>query len=935
MPKLFLIDLMSLFFKSHMAMERRHLTTGDGLVISGVNGVLRTMLRIIRREEPAGIVVASDTGAPTFRHEIYPEYKAHRPPMPEEMAAQIPILYELLELAGLPVHRREGLEADDILATFALRARNEGWECYIVTSDKDLMQIVGDGVFIYNTKRGGELDLVGDGGVREKFGVDPEQVVDVLALMGDSSDNVPGVPRVGLKTAGDLVSRFGDLDGVYANLEELGKKAVRRHLEENRELAYLSKRLVTIDRDVPLDFRPGEAGLPDWGARPLVKRLEELDFRTILRDLATWGLLGEGAEYSAAPEQGAKVERVYHGIRDREQFEAFVKDLFQATDPEGNCPVCSFDLETTGLDPLACRIVGCSFSWKDGEAWYVPGRFPGAAESGTGDLFPEEAEQEDFRGAIAAEGDLALVLGALKPWYEDPRRPKTGQNCKYDINVLSQYGIGVHGVVFDTMLASYALRPSGRQHNLDALALEYLGEVKIPTTSLIGTGRKQISMAEVPFERVAEYACEDADVTRRLMPMLKKDLDQAGLLRLLEEIDLPVMAVLCRMEQRGVAVDCSLLEKLSGELQARLDLLESDIHQLAGEEFNLNSPKQLSHILYEKLKLKPGKRTQSGYSTDVRELERLARTEPLPRFLLDYRQLAKLKGTYADALPRLVNPRTGRIHSNFNQTIAATGRLSSTDPNLQNIPVRSDWGRRIREAFVAGGPRQVLIVADYSQIELRLLAHISGDESLSAAFREGEDIHSRTAAAIFGQAPEDVTQEMRRQAKVVNFGVIYGMGAYALAGNLEIGISEARRFIDEYFVLYSGVKQYVERTVESAREKGWVGNIFGRRRYLPDINSDNRVLRENTERIAVNTPIQGSAADLIKAAMINLDKRMASDLPDLKMISQVHDELIFEAPENRAGEYAALIAREMEQAVELSVPLVADVGWGPNWRDAK
>jgi DNA polymerase I len=914
--KLFLVDLMSLFFKSHMAMERRHLSTGDGLVISGVHGVLQMLLRILRSETPDALVIATDTAGPTFRHELYPPYKAHRPPMPPEMAAQLPILYELIEAAGLPVIRHERYEADDLLASLALRARESGWECFIVTADKDLMQLVRPGLFLYNSKKGGEIDLVGVDRVREKFGVPPGQVVDVLALMGDSSDNVPGVPGVGPKTAAELISRFGDLDGVYAGLEELGTKAVRRKLEEHREQAYLSRQLVELALDAPLPTEPDSLRLPDWDTPALRKRLLDLGLRSILRQL------GETAD---PPDQAgdAATARRYHGIRDWEGLQGLLAALDEASLGAGQA--CAFDLETTGLDPLNCRIVGFSFSWEEGEAWYLPARLPAGREDAppAGDLF-----------ATAGDDDLEALLPKLKPWFENPAARKLGQNAKYDINVLSQYGVQVQGLVFDTMLASFVLRPSGQRHDLDTLALHYLGLRKIPTNELIGSGARQISMAEVPFETICEYACEDADAVRRLWPRLARELKETGLDQLYTSIDLRMLPVLCRMEQAGVRIDAAQLQDLSRELQGRLNELEAEIHELAGEAFNINSPKQLSRILFDKLRLKPGRRTSTGFSTDERELERLAAEDPLPRRLLEVRQLAKIKGTYADALPRLVNPRTGRVHTSFNQTIAATGRLSSTDPNLQNIPVRSEIGRRIRAAFVPQDENHLLIDADYSQIELRMLAHVSRDEALVEAFRQGADIHARTAAAIFGLDERDVDAEMRRQAKVVNFGVIYGMGAFALAGNLGLPVAEARRFIDEYFRLYAGVKLWTEETIAFAREQGWVANLFGRRRYLPDINSENRQLRESTERIAVNTPIQGGAADLIKLAMIRLDE-LASEQPGLKMILQVHDELLFEAPRDRVEHWLPMIRREMEQAVPLAVPLVAEPAVGESWLVAK
>ena len=930
MRKLFLIDLMSVFFKSHMALIRTPLTTGDGLVVSGINGVLLTLARILKSEQPAGLVVISDTSAPTFRHRLYPAYKANRPPMPDEMAAQIPILYDLLALAGLPVMRQEGWEADDLLGTCADKARRQGWQVYVVTADKDLMQIVCPGVFLFNPQKGGEIDLVGEERVREKFGVGPEQVIDALALMGDSSDNVPGVPGVGPKTAAELLQAYGTLDGVYAHLEDLGHKAVRAKLEANRELAYLSRQLVTIDCQAPCAFEPDALPRPGWKDPAFLRRLGELGLKVAMQQFA--GLPGEGGAADTTSGEFPLADSIktvpaptrdYRCAATRPEAEQLVKRLLEETGPDAPC---AFDLETTGLDAHACRIVGFSFSWRTGEAWYLPARLQDGAGTGAGGGLFETDE---------AAGDLAWLLGLLRPWYEDARHAKLGQNAKYDVNVLAAHGVQVRGVVFDTMLASYVLHPAGRHHNLDALSLQHLGLAKIPTEALIGSGAKQISMADVPLEQISEYACEDADAVFRLWPLLDAELREAGLADLYRRIDLPMLPVLARMEQTGVKVDTGQLRGLSEELAARLAELERDIHELAGEAFNLNSTRQLATILFDKRGLKPGRKTSSGWSTDVDELERLAREDDLPRLLLDYRQLAKLKGTYSDALPLMVNARTGRVHTNFNQTIAATGRLSSTDPNLQNIPVRSEWGRRIRRAFVASGPERLLIDADYSQIELRLLAHISGDAELICAFQEGADIHTRTAAAMFHVEEKAVDSDMRRQAKVVNFGVIYGMGAFALAGNLGIPQSEAKRFIADYFTLYSGVKDWSTRLIEEARERGYVENIFGRRRSLPDLRSANRQLREGTERIAVNTPIQGSAADLIKLAMLKIDARLDGDLAGLQMISQVHDELLFEAPRDRAVFFMAEIRREMEQVVPLRVPLLAEPAAGDCWLDAK
>ncbi len=932
MRKLFLIDLMSLFFKSHMAMERHHLTNGDGMIVSGISGVIRTLLSIQRQEEPDAIVVCSDTSGKTFRHRLYDKYKANRPPMADEMAAQLPHLFQLLDSAGMPVQTCSGYEADDLLATLAVRGRDAGWQVFIVSADKDLMQLVDERTFLYTTKKGGEVELVGADAVRAKFGVSPNQIGDLLALMGDASDNVPGVPKVGVKTAGKLIADYGSLDGIYEHLDDLGGKAVGKALAENRELARLSRQLVELDTNAPCPVDLEQLPTVDWSRPELVERMMGLGFRGLIQQAGKMTAQGAPGEISSKASK-QQVERVYHIIRDREAFCAFWDDMLRDTNPDGDTrAACAFDLETTGLDAHNCTIVGFSFSWKPGVAYYIPSRFP------TGEEREHSAEAELPLFEMKEEfvpADLEWLLERLRGWYEDERRAKLGQNCKYDINVLAQYGVHVQGVIFDTMLASYVLQPEGRQHNLDALSLRYLGETKIPTHDLIGKGARAISMADVPLDRIGEYACEDADCVLRLWPLLDEELKKAGLESLFREIDVPVMRVLCEMEQAGVKIDIEPLRALGEELHQQMAVLEREVYELAGEEFNLNSPRQLSGILFDKLGLKPGKKTTTGYSTDVRELERLADEHPLPGRLLEFRQLAKLLGTYVEALPRMVNERTGRIHTSFNQTIAATGRLSSTDPNLQNIPVRSEWGRRIRDAFVARDADHVLIDADYSQIELRLLAHISGDPELTRSFRAGEDVHARTAAAIFGVSPADVDAAMRAQAKVVNFGVIYGMSAFALAGNLGIPVGEAKRFIDEYFTLYAGVRAYVESTLEQARAQGWVANIFGRRRYLPEIQAANRQLRENTERIAVNTPIQGSAADLIKLAMIRVSQRIPDEMPSLRMISQVHDELLLEAPRNKAEGYARIIQHEMEHAHELSIPLVADPGIGDSWLQAK
>jgi DNA polymerase I len=944
--KVFLLDLMAIFYRTHMAMDRNPLTTENGMVVSGIHGVFRTIARIVESENPDAIIVTTDVKAPTFRHKLFPDYKAHRKPMPEDMVAQLPVLYELLEMVGLPAMQRPGWEADDLLATLALKAQRDGYESYIVTGDKDLMQVVRPGIYLYTTKKGGEVHLVGEAAVRQKFGVDPTDVIEVLALMGDASDNVPGVPRVGQKTAADLVQRFGKLEGIYENLEELGKKAVRGYLEQHRDLAFLSRDLVTIDCEAPVKWEPDKIDSPKWDDSDLQAKMLSLGMRAIHAKLlklaqsstatpSSSDLLGGSAEAKAAPVVPSFLpieKRDYRMIDSEEVFEKFLIRLLKETGQGG--ALCSFDTETTGLNSLDCKLVGMSFCWEDEVAWFLPSRYPGAEEEGDAsfgnlDLF---ASVQDQRGC---DCEVALQIAKLKPWFENANCKKLGQNAKFDMHVLSQYGVQIEGFVADTMLASFVLNPAGRRHDLDTLSLERLALQKVPTADLIGKGAKQISMADVPVEVVSRYACEDAHAVFLLWKGFQDELKQAALFELFEEVDMPMSAVLARMEENGVRLNLQALSELSDELGAGMSRLKEDIFSMAGEEFNVNSPKQLSTILFENLKLKPGKKTSTGYSTNEKELERLAKEEPLPKRLLEYRHLAKLKGTYADALPKLINPKSKRVHSSFNLTVAATGRLSSTDPNLQNIPVRSEWGRRIRQAFIASGSNRVLIDVDYSQIELRLLAHISQDEELTRAFNDGADVHTRTASAIFSVPESEVSKEMRSQAKVVNFGVIYGMGPFALAGTLGVPISEAKRFIDGYFELYSGVKTWSDKVRDHAREHERVENLFGRVRFVQDINSDNRQVRENYERIAVNTPIQSAAADLIKKAMISIDTRIRKEALDMKMLLQVHDELLFDVPREKAEAYAQIIQHEMEQTVRLSVPLLAEPGLGENWLEAK
>ncbi len=901
--KLYLVDGSALAYRSHFAFARNPLINSRGENTSAIFGFVRELLRIIDDEKPDYLGVVFDTSEPTFRHKTYPEYKATREKMPDELRDQLPRLRELISAMHIPILEVPGYEADDALATLARKAAEAGVEVYLVTGDKDLMQIITPQIRMCNLRRdSGTIEILDPEKVRQKMGVPPEKIVDYLALVGDSSDNVPGVPRVGKKTALELLQEFGSLDAILQNADKVGKKSIRESLQANEELARLSKKLVTLDLDAPIDLDLDRLKLEPLENGDMLRHFKELEFHSLVRRFQ-----GESA---AQAEEGN-----YHTVRTAAELNALIERLRDA----GHC---TFDLETTSAVPMLAEIVGFSFSCREKEAWYVPVR----------EASPGKAFQELLLDVEA--GEPVDLRAGLIPILEDEAIRKNGQNAKYDIIVLANYDVQVRGLAFDTMVASYLLNPSGRQHNLDALALEYFNIKKIPTSELIGKGKKQITMREVDLETVARYACEDADITERLRRVFEPKLEETGLRELADSVEIPLISVLVEMERNGVALDQPFLEKMSDELSGRLLELEREIYDIAGERFNIQSPKQLAVILFEKLGLPVVRRTKTGYSTDAAVLEKLAAEHPLPARLLEYREIAKLKGTYVDALPRLINPRTGRVHTSYNQTVAATGRLSSSDPNLQNIPIRTEIGRSIRRAFVPGQDDWLLLDADYSQIELRIMAHLSGDEGLIAAFREGEDIHTATAARVFGVDKQSVDADLRRRAKEINFGIMYGMGVYGLASRLQIPREEARAIIDDYFLKYPGVNAYITRTLNEAREKGYVTTLLNRRRYLPEIQSSNRQVREFAERTAINTPIQGSAADLIKLAMINLSRRMKEEGLRSLMIMQVHDELVFEVPHDELDRMRTLVREEMEGAISLNVPIVAEIGVGQNWLDA-
>ncbi len=900
--RIYLVDGTGFIFRAYFAI--RGLTDSKGRPTNAVFGVARLLLRLLREHEPSHIAVVFDAPGKTFRSDLYPEYKATRPPVPEDLIAQIPLIDRLVEALGMPTLRISGVEADDVMGTLCRRAEAEGREAVLVSGDKDLLQLVSDRVRVYDLNR----DEVGKwyeaGDVRERFGVDPPCVIDALALMGDASDNVPGVRGIGEKTARKLLEAYGSLDGVYAHIDELKGKQ-RERLEEDRDTAYLSRDLVTIKTDVPIDLSLDDLAMPPLDNARLARFFSEVEFPSLLQEFL--------------PDATDADDTDYRCVCDEAELEAAVANMRAAGE-------FAVDTETTSTLPVWAELVGISMSCRAGTGFYIP------VGHTAGDLSQTDPPRP------ADQLPLDTVRRILGPLLADPAVGKTGHNIKYDLIVLEAAGMPVAGVAFDTMVASYLTDPSRSRHNLDEVSLHYLNRKMIPIADLIGKGSKAVTFDTVPIADASRYACEDADITWRLTEVLRPKLQERGLEQLFHEVELPLISVLARMEQRGVAIDAPLFAALREEFAKNLSALNEEILELAGEPFQVNSPKQLQRILFEKIGLKPIRRTKSGYSTDVDVLEQLSLEHPLPEKVLAYRQLEKLRGTYVEALPKLVHPKTGRIHTSFNQAVAATGRLSSSDPNLQNIPIRTEEGRRIRQGFVPGKGRdgddeRRLISADYSQIELRILAHLSGDEALREAFRQNGDVHQDTAARVFGVAPEDVTSDMRRQAKAVNFGVVYGISAFGLARNLGISRADAARFIEAYFGQYPGVQTWIDKTIAEARKAGWVMTLLNRRRNMPELASRDAAARRGAERMAINTPVQGSAADIIKLAMVQLDAALAP-LADVHMVLQVHDELVVEAPLDAVDEISSVMRRIMEGAVRLDVPLRVDVGVGRNWAEA-
>lgn len=944
--KLFLFDGMALAYRAYFAFISRPLTTLQGKNVSAVYGFVTALLKVIDDEKPDHIGVCFDTKEPTFRHKAFKEYKATRQAMPDDMGPQLDQIKEIVRAFNIQLIELPGWEADDVIGTLAKQAEHEKVEAFLVTPDKDFCQLVSRYVKLYRPPSfGNEYQILDIDGVIKKMGVPPESVIEYMALVGDTSDNIPGVKGVGEKTALPLIQQFGTIANMYDHLDQVEKVSLRTKLAEHKDMAILSKMLVTIDTNAPvkINFHQLRSAHPD---KPLLRKLFfDLNFKSLMKKYETADdAAGPSQEsdtshqsdksYLTDPESVGNTEQLpeteitsakstkhkYTVIQDEAQLDAMIAKLKKAE-------YVSFDLETTSISAMMAEIVGLSFSIKPHEGWYIP--VDDSPSGSAQDLFSRQPKSEHNYVNLSTE----FVVAKLKPLLESSRVKKIGQNIKYDALVMRRYDVRVSPLTFDSMVASYIVRPDGA-HDMDSLAMQYLQYRPIPISELIGTGKNQISMRDVDIAVAAEYAAEDADVTLQLVHKLEAVLKKEQLEDFCAKVEFPLVGVLVDIESNGVKIDAQMLHDVGKELERNLINLEREIYKLAGVTFNINSTKQLAEVLFDKLGLPTAKKTKTGFSTDVSVLEELALQHPVPAKILEFRQTAKLKSTYVDALPRQVNPRTGLIHTSYSQTVAATGRLSSNDPNLQNIPIRTHAGNEIRKAFIPRGKGRVILSADYSQIELRIMAHVSQDPGLIAAFNAGEDIHNTTAASVFGVSTREVTDDMRRSAKAVNFGIMYGLGPFGLAQRLGISQTESRQIIQKYFERFPGVKQYIDTTIAFAHANGYTVTALGRRRYYANINNRNANIRQGEERQAINMPIQGTAADMIKMAMINVHKRMAKEEMESLMIMQVHDELVFDAPSKEVPALSKLVRTEMENALECSVSIVVNVKHGANWAEA-
>jgi len=900
-PLLVLFDGNALIHRAYHALPPLTVSK-TGEMVNAVYGFALMLLKVINELKPTHYAIAFDMAAPTFRHQMFDQYKAQRPKTPEELVNQLGRVRQLVEAFHIPIFELDGYEADDVLGTLCQQASHQDIDTIIVTGDADAMQLVSPRVKVLTPRRAfGDTMLYDEAAVSQKFGVEPEQVADFKGLVGDVSDNIPGVPSVGPVTAAKLLKQFGTIDQIYAHIDEVTPPKLQALLRENEAIARQSKELATIVTQTPVTLNLDASQISRYDRHQVTELFRELEFFSLLPKLP------EVETKEVAPETIAPVktkpppQRAYHIVDSTSALDELLNRL-------STTKSFAFDTETTSLNALSAQLVGISLSPTPGEAYYIP-----VGHVGWGQVEQLPLEQ---------------VIDRLKPPLEDTTLAKFAHNGKYDMTVLAEYGVTVNNLTFDTMVAAYLL--SEKYLGLKALAFSKLGVEMTPITALIGTGTKQLSMSQVDINQAANYSCADADITGQLTELLKAELHQQGLWQLFSEVEMPLVPVLIHMERNGVALDTDLLRQMSHRFGEQLMKLEAEIYNCVGHQFNINSPQQLSSVLFDELKLPPSRKTKGGYSTGASVLDELLGTHPIIEFILEYRQLAKLKSTYIDALPSLINSKTGRVHTSFNQTRTATGRLSSSEPNLQNIPVRGELGKKVRQAFIAP-LGSYLLAGDYSQIDLRALAHLSQDPSLLSAFHRDEDIHAATAAQLFGVDASQVTPDMRRVAKTVNFGVIYGMSEYGLEQATELSREEATQFIASYFEKYPGVKQYLESTKQKAREVGYVQTLLGRRRFIPEIDSSNRQTREAAERMAINMPVQGTSADIIKVAMINLCQEMEKRQLKSKMVLQVHDELVFEVPAEELALMRQLVPEIMSTALELNLPLKVDIKTGSNW----
>jgi DNA polymerase-1 len=930
--KLFLLDGMALIYRAFFAMQRTPRYNSKGLNTSAIMGFANTLYELLKNEKPSHIGVAFDTQAPTARHTDFVGYKANRQSMPEDLALSIPYIKELIRAFNIPTLYVDGYEADDVIGTLAKEAEQAGYQVYMVTPDKDFGQLVSENIFMYKPAKAGEKPVImGVPEVCEKFGIKhPLQVIDFLGLMGDASDNIPGIPGVGEVTARKLLAEYGSVEGVLENAKYIKNEILKNKVENGRESAIISKQLATIILDVPIEFNETHLHLDPPDVDRLKTLLDELEFRTFAQRVFTDLSLNPGGIQTSTKPVSTKpatqtgqgdlfsiaevpfepiestlktIENTPHEYRAADTEDSLSELIAELEQSSSFC----FDTETTGLDTLVAELVGMSFATQAGKAWYVP--------------VPEKREEANE------------LVAKFKTIFSNPNIGKTGQNMKFDIAVLGNYGIEIKGPTFDTMLAHYLIEPDMR-HNMDLLAQTYLNYSPVSIEYLIGKkGKAQTSMRSVPLEQIKEYAAEDADITFQLRTILEPKLKETGTLKIFNEVEMPLVPVLAGIESAGVKLDSQALNDFSKELHTEIIKVQEEIWQLAGVDFNIASPKQLGEILFDRLKIddKPKKTATKQYQTGEDVLQKLVHKHPMVQLILDFRGLAKLKSTYVDTLPLLVSPVTGRIHTSYNQAVAATGRLSSTNPNLQNIPIKTERGREIRKAFVPRNEEYTLLSADYSQIELRIIASMSGDDAMKEAFRQGLDIHTATAANIFGVALADVDKDMRRKAKSVNFGIVYGISAFGLSEQLGIPRKEAAEIIEQYFATFPGIKKYMDNTMASAREKGYVETLMGRRRIIRDINSANGVMRGFAERNAINAPIQGSAADMIKIAMINIYNEFTERKLQSRMTMQVHDELVFDVYKPEVEQVKQIVGDLMRTALPLDVPVEVEMNTGDNW----